>query len=458
MTARDLVLDALQRKPVDRVPWVPFVGVHGGALIGVDATTYLQSADHIVAGLLAARERYRPDGLPIAFDLQIEAEILGCDLAWADDGPPSVTGHPLAGGRHTEPLPPFSVDAGRMPVVLEATRRLRAAVGDEIALYGLVCGPFTLAMHLAGSELFLTMYDDLDAVAELVQRCAAVTTTAAEAYVAAGADVVAIVDPMVSQIGADHFAHLVAPAVDRVADAVHAAGALVSLFVCGDATRNLEAMAQTRCDNISIDENIDLGKLATIGAEHGTSIGGNLKLTLALLLGSEADVTRDVLRAYQEGGETGFILAPGCDLPYAVPPGNLERVATLVHDGYQRDVAAATLGEAAEADAFDDVAIPDYPSLSEVVVDCITLDSATCPPCFYMVDVARRAARKIGEERVVVREHKVTGRDGLGYMTKLGVGNVPSICIEGAVRHASLIPSVDALASEVAEALRCKHG
>nr|MDA3962723.1 uroporphyrinogen decarboxylase [Planctomycetota bacterium] len=352
--------------------------------------------------------------------------------------------------------PPFSLEAGRMPVVLEATRKMRAAVGDELALYGLVCGPFTLAMHLAGSELFLAMYDDLDAVADLVMRCAEVSAVAAEAYVEAGADVVAIVDPMVSQIGADHFAQLVTPAVNAVADRVHAKQALASLFVCGDATRNLEAMAQTTCDNISIDENIDLAKLAAIGQQYDVSIGGNLMLTVALLLGSQDDVTRDVLRAYEQGGETGFILAPGCDLPYAVPPENLERVAELAHDSYQRGVAAATLPDPEAADQFDDVQLPSYANEAPVIVDCITLDSLTCPPCRYMVDVAQRAAAKLGGERVVVREHKVTGRDGLGYMTKLGVSNIPTLCVDGAVRHVSLIPSVDALASELEEALACK--
>lgn len=95
MTGKQILLDALQGKSVERVPWVPFVGVHGGSLIGVNATEYLQSADHIVNGLNTAVQRYRPDGLPVVFDLQLEAEILGCELAWAEQTPPSVASHPL---------------------------------------------------------------------------------------------------------------------------------------------------------------------------------------------------------------------------------------------------------------------------------------------------------------------------------------------------------------------------
>ena len=51
MTGKEIVLSALRSEPVDRVPWVPFVGVHGGSFFGVDATEYLHSSEHIYNGL-----------------------------------------------------------------------------------------------------------------------------------------------------------------------------------------------------------------------------------------------------------------------------------------------------------------------------------------------------------------------------------------------------------------------
>ena len=85
-------------QPVDRIPWVPFVGCHAGQLLGLTATQYLQSAEHLVNGVNKAIELYNPDGIPVAFDLQIEAEALGCKLGWADDNPPAVVSHPLTEG------------------------------------------------------------------------------------------------------------------------------------------------------------------------------------------------------------------------------------------------------------------------------------------------------------------------------------------------------------------------
>ena len=76
MKGRERVLRAIRRQPTDVTPWVPFVGVQGAALMGMGAHEYLRDAAHLVAGAEKARALYRPDALPVAFDLQLEAEDL----------------------------------------------------------------------------------------------------------------------------------------------------------------------------------------------------------------------------------------------------------------------------------------------------------------------------------------------------------------------------------------------
>ncbi|NTU77460.1 MAG: hypothetical protein HGA90_06590 [Alphaproteobacteria bacterium] len=98
MHGLSLLKKAIRLEPVERIPWVPFVGVHGAYLIGVDAEQYLKSAKNMVAGLSKAIELYKPDGIPVSFDLQLEAEILGCKLNWAKENPPAVVTHPLSEG------------------------------------------------------------------------------------------------------------------------------------------------------------------------------------------------------------------------------------------------------------------------------------------------------------------------------------------------------------------------
>ncbi len=442
MDGKELLLTALRRGTVGRPPWVPFVGVHGGALIGVPADTYLRSVEHIVAGQGEAIRRYRPDGIPVVFDLQLEAEALGCELVWSSEVSPSVVTHPLAGELDPDRLPDFDLAAGRLPIVLEAARRLSAEHGDAVALYGLVCGPFTLAMHLAGTGLFLHLFDDDEGVRRLLERCAAVCARMAEAWLAAGCEVIAVVDPLVSQISAEHAASHMAPHAERVCRRVRELGGVSSIFVCGDATRNLEVLCGIDCDNVSVDENVDLAVLAEVAERHGRSFGGNLRLTTALLLGDAVDAEADAVACLDAGGGTGHILSPGCDLPYAVPPANLEAISAVVHDRYRLEVARRT-AVVAEADDYADVVLPDYAD-GRCHIDIVTLDSASCPPCRYMRLAVEQAGARFGDA-VDWHERKITGREGLGFMHHLGVAHIPSICINGAVRFASLIPDADEL-------------
>ena len=72
--------------------------MHGGNLIAIDATRYLQSADNIIDGFGKAIELYKPYGIPVMFDLQVKTDILGCKLACSKENPPAVISNPLSAG------------------------------------------------------------------------------------------------------------------------------------------------------------------------------------------------------------------------------------------------------------------------------------------------------------------------------------------------------------------------
>ena len=451
MSGKEILLAAVRNEVTARPAWVPFVGVHGAKILGVTAKDYLQSSDLISKGLRKAFELYRPDGLPIVFDLQLEAEILGCEVRWADDAPPAVVTHVLANAEPAS-LPAFDATRGRFPLVIDAMTTIKKELGGEIALYGLITGPFTLALHLMGTNIFLDMFNQPDRVLAILAYCTEIAKKTADVYLDHGADVIAVVDPMTSQISPDHFEQFVTVYVNDVFDHIRSRNALSSLFVCGNATRNLDLMCRTRCDNVSIDENIDFSLLRELAHTHNKSFGGNLKLTTVLLLGDEQAAQRDAIRCIDIAGEKGFVLAPGCDLPYNTPEKNLQAVATMVHDEYQREVARAIVPV---EQSFEDVDLPDYEKTDKVFVDIVTLDSASCAPCQYMVDAVTQAARPMGE-KVTIREHKITTQSGLGHMAKLGVGQIPTICIDGQVAFPSIIPDIQTLTEAIIEKVEAK--
>ena len=352
-------------------------------------------------------------------------------------------------------LPPYDTEGGRFPIVREATQRMADELGDKIALYGLLTGPFTLVSHLRGSEIFLDMLSDPEKTHELMAYATEVAKKTANFYLKNRCDVIAAVDPMTSQISPQHFQEFVSPYLNDLFAHIQRRGGLSSLFVCGDATRNLELMCKTTCDNVSVDENIPLELLCNLARKHGKSAGGNMKLTTVLLLGREADSMLDAIRCIDTGGMQGFILAPGCDLPYGTPERNLQAAARMVHDDYQRQVARTTV-TLTDMGPFDDVVLPDFASEKSVILDVVTLDSAGCAPCLYMLDAAIKAARVAGVP-VEVREHKIKSREGIGYMSKLGVKNIPTACIDGDIVFISQIPDVDTFVQAI-RTRAARHG
>jgi uroporphyrinogen decarboxylase len=444
VTGKERIKQAFACRKTDRVPWVPFVGCHAGVLIGQDAETFLKSADLIEQGVKRAVELYRPDGIPVVFDLQIEAEALGCALVWAKENPPAVVKHPLCNGTTLDDLRVPGPDAGRIGVSLDAARRIRKNHPD-LAVYGLITGPFTLALHLLGTDIFMKMFDDVDYVHKLLAFCRDVCNAMSGYYIDAGCDVVALVDPMTSQIGPDQFTQFVTPSMKNIFDEVRRRGALSSFFVCGHAQQNIPVMALTGCDNISIDENIPLDYVRLECEKHNVSFGGNLQLTSVLLLGKPLDAQKNALACLEVAGDKGFILAPGCDLPYATPPENIQAVAEMVHDPYKRDVVRQMACETPDDDRLDMV---EYGQADKVVVDIITLDSEACAPCQYMVDAVKRVAPEF-EGIVIWHEHKIKYRESIVFMTSLMVRNVPTICIDGQIVFVSRIPPRDELIAAI---------
>ncbi|MFW6246046.1 MAG: uroporphyrinogen decarboxylase family protein [Tangfeifania sp.] len=451
----EIIKKAFALEQVERIPWVPFVGVHGGFLTGVDAGSYLKSADEIVKGVGKSIDEYNPDGIPVVFDLQIEAEVLGCRLKWSETGPPAVISHPLAEGKQLSELKIPKATDGRIATCLEATKILRQKY-PETALYGLITGPFTLALHLAGTDIFMMLYEAPEKVAEIMDFCTQVSVKMAEYYMNAGCDVIAVVDPMTSQIDPETFKTFVSPYVSVVFQSIRKREKLSSFFVCGHAQQNIEAMCDCRPDNVSIDENIPLDYVKDIALKKGISFGGNMKLTVVLLMGTEDDAREEALDCMDLGGKKGFILAPGCDLPMETPPENLKAVTELVHDEYKQDVVR-TLEK--KENTLEVLNMKDYGQADKVIVDIITLDSESCAPCQYMVEAVKRIAPHF-EGVVEWREHAIKKMEAVSFMSSLMVKNIPTICIDGKIVFVSKIPPgkelISAIQKRINEKLKLK--
>ncbi len=450
MNGKERVLKTLSFEPVDRTPWVPYAGVQTANLIGVDAETYLKDADNIVKGILKAYELYQPDGLPIVFDVQMEAEALGCTLKWSKDNPPAVDVHVLEHKELSELKLPTEKD-GRYPIALEAARRLVAELGDKVALYALICGPFTLALHLKGTALFSDMIKRHEKVDEVMNFCTQVCKDLSKMYAATGVDIIAVVDPMTSQIAPKQFERFVKPATIELNRYVKSLGLKVTSFCCGDATKNIELMCQTETDGIAFDENVSMAYAKDIATKYKVSYGGNLPLTTVMMFGSPLENVEEARKEVEIGQGVGYILSPGCDIPFDTPINNLVAISNFINGKASSLELLESEQQFQEEDetVFEDVEIKP----GQVFIEIVTLDSEGCPPCQYMCESVKKVLPHY-KGRLTWRESLVKTRAGIKRMATLGVKNLPAMLINNEVVFDNIIPSE----SELIEAIEKRIG
>ena len=449
MTGKERIIALLKKQSADQVPWVPFAGIHAGKLKGYTAQEVLKDKDKLVDSLLEVKKLYQPDGMPVVFDLQLEAEILGCELLWADDNPPSVSSHPLA---LTKEIPckclvPSPKD-GRIPLVMDAMKEVKDKIGEDTALYGLITGPFTLASHLRGQEIFMDMLDDEDYTRDLLAYCTEVAKKMCDYFIEAGMDVIGVVCPLVSQVSPMHFEEFLEKPYKEIFEYIRSKNALSSFFVCGNATPNIEPMCQTAPDSISVDENVDLAVAKEITDKYDIVIGGNIPLTTIMLHGSQQDNMKYVVDLLDKVSHDRLIIAPGCDMPYDLPIENTVAVQQAIR--HTEDVREMLKNYSVEECDEIEIVLPDYTALEKPFIEVFTLDSVSCAACTYMMGAANDAKKHFGDAIDVV-EYKYTEKESIARCKAMGVSNLPSMYINGELAYKSIIPSRQELFAKIEE-------
>ena len=310
--AKQMLIDAYRGKMTPKAPWVPYAGVHCAFLIEEDADTMLKDPELLAKGVVEAAKRYKADGIPLLFDLSVEANSVGCDLKWWPDNVPSVQNHPCSDKTPQDAglqLP--TKDSGRWPVIFEAARIAKPQLEElDCALMGLFCGPLTLASHLAGVRIFTDVYKNKEFAHEVVKFAGQVGALSAQFYAEMGCDIIANVDPVASQIKSETFREYVTPNSQEAIKVTHDAGLTSSFFICGDCTRVMEDVCQIGTHGFAIDEQLNLNFVRDLARKHGVGFGGNLKLTLALSLGLISS-REDAIVSLAAGGQHGYTFAPG---------------------------------------------------------------------------------------------------------------------------------------------------
>ncbi len=271
--------------------------------------------------------RFRPDAAFFMMDLAVEAGAIGLPVVFPQSESPTVKQHPV----HTiADLDQFrAIDVlydGRVRTYISVMEQMAAAL--DIIKGAYVIGPFTLAgLMMGATELAMATIEKRDLVHAAATLATDVIIRYGQALVAAGADMVCVLEPTATFISPRAFDEFSGHYVRQIFEALDTIGIL---HICGDTEHLIKPMCDTGAQGLSLDAPVDFPSAITQMPEDVVLIG-NLDPVRVLTNGASAEVKSathallDAMAPYPN-----FILSTGCDLPPETP---LDNIAALMEAG-----------------------------------------------------------------------------------------------------------------------------
>ena len=312
----------------------PLMGFPGLTLTGSTIKLAQQNVQEQVRTLKALAETFEPDLIFTFMDLSVEANALGLPTVFPVDDSPTVQHGPLT-EEDLERMGALDITWDtRLQGYAAAVRLMALTLAPSTLRGAYVTGPYTLAALIMGAEeAAMATVLDPSRLARLCRLATDAALTYVRQLVAAGAQVICVLEPSAVMLGAASFRRFSAEYVREIATACRGAGAATLYHVCGNATHLIDAMVESGVDGLSLDSaeaGIDLPAIAT-RVPPAVILIGNVNPTGRILHGTPAEVADETSALLKQMAPyDNFVLSTGCDLPQKTP---LENIAAFMETG-----------------------------------------------------------------------------------------------------------------------------
>lgn len=323
--SKDLVRQLFTSAELPRIPFVPLVFSHAAMLEQIGLDEAFSNPTQLTKIILNAQKLYGYDAVINNFDLTLEAEACGCSIRWGSDYElPHVSNHPLADVEQVSNVNVLDIErTGRLPVVLETTRRLKMLLGRTIALVVVVTGPLTLSSHLRGDVILKELDERTEEAIRIIELAGQVSTKVCRLYCELEPDIVLIVEDRMPEFLPKHLP-LLTSLYRPIWNTARFYNAFPVLLKRGYPINELEAILQLGMDGVVFGDQLTFEDLDRIALKYNCSIGASIPLTM--LSGSQKGLHEFVNRSLERGARRRFFLTTEWEIPPDVPAVNIHLV------------------------------------------------------------------------------------------------------------------------------------
>jgi [methyl-Co(III) methanol-specific corrinoid protein]:coenzyme M methyltransferase len=334
-TLKTRLLAALKGEPVDKVPVCSVTQTGIVELMDTVGAPWPES--HTNPELMAklAIANYELSGLEavrLPYCLTVLVEAMGCEINMGTKNrQPSVTAHPYPKDLEGASIPADLLQKGRIPAVLEAIKIVREKVGPDVPIIGGMEGPVTVASDLVSVKSFMKWsLKKTDLFEQVLDLATEASIMYANAMVEAGADIIAIADPVCSPdlMSPDSFKQFLKSRLQKFSANVNS---VTILHVCGNVNPILSEMADCGFEGLSVEEKIGSAKKGKEVIGTRARLVGNVSSPFTLLPGPIDKIKAEAKEALEGGID---VLAPGCGIAPMTPLENIKAMVAARDEFY----------------------------------------------------------------------------------------------------------------------------
>lgn len=318
MNSRERCLAAIRGEPVDRVPVFPLLMFFAQKRLGVSYREFATNAHVLAEAQISIRNTFGVDAITACSDAFRVSADLGADMVFPEDRTPFAAS-PLVANRadlsrlaRPDPFNPKT----RMNDRIRATQEMVRAVGDDCLVLGWVDMPFAEACSVGGvSEYMVMLYDDPLLAHRILEYLTDIVIDFCLAQLDAGAPMIGAGDAAASLLSPKLYREFALPYERRVCAAVHQAGGMVKLHICGNTTHILNDMVQSGADLFNVDHLVDFATARGVYAGARVCFKGNLDPVADMLQAAPEACQAKALECIRMAAGSRYMLSAGCEVP-----------------------------------------------------------------------------------------------------------------------------------------------
>jgi uroporphyrinogen decarboxylase len=336
------ILTTLKLQEADRVPFLPLSMAFSAKYAGVPYSSYITEAEALAEAEVRTARAFGWDAAIVSNDVAGCCGAFGAEVVLGRDGLSRIAAPAIRlekAREDFEALRSKPVDhylgRGRIPMMIDAVRRVKAEVGDEMAVVGWTQGPFQGAMTIfaADPRVFFLMDSDPDLLNEIIGWFGDFQVEYARAMIDAGADLIGAGESSGYFMSPETFKRFVHGHEKRTYERIGALGAPVIVHCCGYVPQCIGFAPEVNPGGaLHFDHQVNLEKAKKQIGDRMTLMG-NIDTNRVLQLGSPKDVERACAKAIEAAAPGGgFILSGGCEIPRDMPEENMRAMRRAVEE------------------------------------------------------------------------------------------------------------------------------